>query len=234
VSVALLTIVVFVVAALAAHFWSRREPPEQTPPAQVGAAGPAPPGDTPVPMGDTAKPPAPAIAQPVSLPASPGGVTGCVVPLFPPDSFDAASDFSFVCSEADPLKGGAVIRTQLVRAHHHVSEGMKEWALLGWYEMSAFSVIQAHCCPSAAPLRLPEVPGCEPLQETFAGITTAVGATSDPSDKTLKRAVDAYTTNIHCIVRRGMATRFGRVGNPQGGEDTTFMRLLGRVVTAKR
>jgi hypothetical protein len=154
--------------------------------------------------------------------------------IFPPESFEATSDFSFVCSETDPIKGGAAIRTQLVRAHHNVSDGMKEWAILGWYEMAAFSVIQAQCCPSAAPVKLPEIHGCRSLPEAFSAISAAARAASDPSDKALKKAVEAYTNDIHCIVRAGNANRFGRVGNPQGGEDTAFMHVLGRVVAAKR
>jgi hypothetical protein len=155
-----------------------------------------------------------------------------VIPLFPPESFDVATDFSFVCSETDPIKGGAAIRTQLVRAHHNVSEAMKEWALLGWYEMAAFAVIQARCCPSPAPLKLPEVHGCPSLSEALTAIGAAARAASDPADKGLKKAVDTYTNDIHCVVRIGMASRFAHMGNPQGGEDTTFTHLLGRM--AKR
>jgi hypothetical protein len=111
---------------------------------------------------------------------------------------------------------------------------MKEWALLGWYELAAFSVIRARCCPSPPPLQLPEVRGCTPVPDLLAGISAAAAATTDPADKALKKAVDAYTSNVYCIVRSGIAARFGRVGNPQGGEDTTFMRFLGQVVAAKR
>jgi hypothetical protein len=157
-----------------------------------------------------------------------------VVPVFPPESFDASSDFSFVCEEADPIKGASAIRTQLVRSHRNISDGMKEWALLGWYEVPAFAVVRARCCPGAPALKLPETPGCSPVAELLGGITAATAATTDPADKALKKAVDAYTSNLYCIVRSGVAARFGRVGNPQGGEDTTFMRFLGQVVAAKR
>jgi hypothetical protein len=122
-----------------------------------------------------------------------------------------------------------------VRSHrNNISDGMREWALLGWYETAAFAVVRGRCCPGAAPLKLPETGACTPLPEVLAGISTAAAATTDPADKALKKAVDAYTSDVHCIVRSGIAARFGRVGNPQGGEDTTFMRFLGQVVAAKR
>ncbi len=156
------------------------------------------------------------------------------MPLFPADSFDSATDFSFVCAEADPAKGGAAVRTQLVRARHNVSLGMKEWALLGWYEMAAFSVIRSRCCASPPKLQVPEVGTCAPIPEILDGVAAAAKATTDPADKALRHAVDAFTTAIHCIVRSGVAARYGRVGNPQGGEDTTFMHFLSRVVTSER
>jgi hypothetical protein len=161
-------------------------------------------------------------------------VSECVVSLFPADSFDPTTDFSFVCAETDPQRGGELVRAQLVRNHRNISDGMKEWALLGWYEMAAFSVVRARCCPSASPLQLPEVHGCAPMADVLAGITAAAAATADPEDKALKKAVDAYTDAVHCFVRSGNASRFGRVRNPQGGEDTTFMRFLSQVVAAKR
>src|SRR5262249_21090343 len=145
---------------------------------------------------------APATGAPASAATAPpapaaGGVAACVLPLFPPESFDAATDFSFICSETDPIKGGASIRMQLVRAHHNVSEAMKEWALLGWYEMASFAVLQAHCCPSVAPLKLPEVHGCPSMPDALAAIASAAGATSDPADKALKKIVETYTNDIH-------------------------------------
>src|SRR5262249_45374742 len=118
--------------------------------------------------------------------------------------------------------------------HHNISEGMREWALLGWYELAAYSVMRERCCPSPPPLQLPEVRGCTPMPEVLSGISAAAAATTDPEDRALKKAVDAYTNNVYCISRSGIAARFGRVGPPQGGEDTTFMRFLRRAVTAKR
>jgi hypothetical protein len=121
-----------------------------------------------------------------------------------------------------------------VRSRRNISEGMKEWALLGWYAMAAFTVVRTRCCPSASPLQLPEVHGCPSMADALAGIATAAGATADPADEALRKSVDAYTDAVHCVVRSGNAFRFGRVGYPQGGEDTTFMHFLSHAVSAKR
>jgi hypothetical protein len=243
--VALLVILLFLGSGVAAYLWSRSQTP--APPAPVPGTtelrGAAP--------SVTAEPPQPPAALPATAPAvasvSPAFATvhaslsiassdaaACVVPLFPADSFDPATDFSFVCTETDPIKGAAAVRAQLVRARHNASEGMKEWALLGWYEMAAFSVVRARCCPSPPKLQLPEVISCAALPDLLDGIASTAKATTDPADKGLRHAVDALTTAIHCVVRSGAAVRYGRVGNPQGGEDTTLMHFLSRVVTSER
>jgi hypothetical protein len=234
--------VVILVGLAAGYYFTSESAPQGPLPADPSApiaTAPAP-GTTAPPPPASAPSVAPSASGPVTMaappaPAAPIDVTACVKPLFPADSLDASSDFAFVCAEADPIKGGAAVRTQLVRAHKNMTDGMKEWALLGWYELAAFSVLRAQCCPGAPPQKLPELPrGCTPVPDALGEIAAAARATSEPADPALKKAVDAYTDDVHCVVRAGLATRFGRVGNPQGGEDTTFMRFLGRVVAAKR
>ncbi len=140
-----------------------------------------------------------------------------------------------MCAEPDVLKGAAGVRAELVRAHKNESEGMREWALLGWYELAAFSVIRGRCCPSPPPLKMAEVPrSCAPVPEVLAAIDEAIVSAADVSDERLRKAVDAYTHDVYCIVRTGIAARFGRIDNPQGGEDTAFKGFLGRVIQAKR
>ncbi len=158
-----------------------------------------------------------------------------MLPTFPADSFDASTDFAFLCTEADPAKLAAAVRAELVRSHHNLSDGMKEWALLGWYELPAVALVRSRCCPaSAPPLALPDTGACPPITQVLGTLATAAAATSDPSDKALQKAVDGYTTDVYCAVRSGFAHRFGRRDKPEGGEDTTFAKFLARFVKAKR
>jgi hypothetical protein len=117
--------------------------------ASAAPAEPAPPADA------SAAPaePAPPVADAFH---ARNDVTACVEPLFPAGSFDGSADLSFVCTEGDPIKGGTAVRVELVRTRRNLSEGMKEWALLGWYEMAAFTVIQARCCPALPRPKLPD------------------------------------------------------------------------------
>jgi hypothetical protein len=156
------------------------------------------------------------------------------MPLFPPDSFDNATDFSALCSETDPLKMSAMIRKELVRSRHPVSDGMREWAMLGWYEVPADSLVRSRCCPSSKPFEFPETRTCKPMAEVLAPLDRAAAAASDPGDQALRDAVDAYTREVYCIVRSGFAHRFGRKDKPEGGEITAFTHFLGRALKARR
>jgi hypothetical protein len=110
---------------------------------------------------------------------------------------------------------------------------MREWALLGWYELAAVSLLRARCCPSARPFEWPEARACKPMAEALAPLDRAALAAPDPSDKALKDAVDAYTHEVYCIARSGVAHRFGRRDKPEGGEDTAFSRFVAGFVKAK-
>jgi hypothetical protein len=168
------------------------------------------------------------------VPGNAGELAACVLPTFPPESFDPSTDFGFLCAEADPAKLGAAIRTELVRTHRNMSDGMREWALLGWYELPAVALLRARCCPSAPPLALPDARGCSPVADVLGAIASAAAAAEGPADKALQKAVDGYTSETYCAVRSGIAHRFGRRDKPEGGEDTTFARFLARFVKTKR
>jgi hypothetical protein len=185
-------------------------------------------------VGTTQPSAAPLPASSGDLPSAPQNLASCIVPIFPADSFDRATDFSELCSETDPLKISSGIRKELVRGHHTVSDGMREWALLGWYEIPAVSLVRSRCCPSPHPLEFPDTKACKPMPEILASLDRVASATSDPADQTLRDAVDAYTREIYCVVRSGIAHRFGRKDKPEGGEITAFMHFLGRFVKTKR
>jgi hypothetical protein len=176
----------------------------------------------------------PSDTRSTTAPAPRGDLAACVAPAFASESFDAATDFSFVCGETDPLKIGNQIRTELVRARHGVEGGMKDWALLGWHELAAVALIRGRCCPGAKPLALAEAPSCAPVATVLDSLTSAARAATDPKDATLAAAGSAYTTEVYCLVRSNVGHRFGHPQPPDGGEDTTFQRFLDRFVRARR
>jgi eukaryotic-like serine/threonine-protein kinase len=186
---------------------------------------------------DVSAAPATSAAPPTE--ASEAGFAACMLPLFASSSIDAAAAarLSFVCSETNPLKGAAAVRAHLVKAakNRGVSDATKEWAVLGWYEMAAFTVIRAQCCPSPPPLELPKEPGsCTPLAKALNELGDAVAATTGPGDRALEKSVKRFARSIQCTVRVGAASRYGRRGKPDGGEQTGFKKTLARVIGQKR
>ena len=174
-------------------------------------------------------------------PGARGEIEACMTPLFARGTFDksaksAKTDFGFVCGETDPRRGVAAIKKQVVLggAKRSVSDGMREWALLGWYELASYAVMRARCCPGASPLTLPEPPPpCQPLEKALDQLGAAALVAKDAKDKALSAALKQYTEGVYCFVRAGGTTLFGYEGPPKGGQDTAFRKTLARVVARR-
>jgi hypothetical protein len=115
------------------------------------AAAPKPPasdkpidlGEVPV-TGESEKPVAPA-----------DKLSSCVMGYMPKDSFATAPDFSGVCDQTDPRVGADKLRVAIVSSAPKTgtpTEAQKIFARIGWYDMAAFAVARAGCCPDAKPL----------------------------------------------------------------------------------
>jgi hypothetical protein len=166
------------------------------------------------------------------------GVEACMVPLFAKGTFEARSrpSFSFLCNETDPRRGSRLIRKQVVlgATSGFVSDGMREWALLGWYELAAYAVMRARCCPGAAPIELPESPGaCPAIAQALNELGGATSKATRPEDEGIELALKHFREAINCRVRSGGTNLFGYVGAPKGGEDTAFQKTLVRLLAQR-
>ncbi|MCA9622167.1 MAG: hypothetical protein KC731_24255, partial [Myxococcales bacterium] len=98
-----------------------------------------------------------AIARRASL--TPEERQQCMVGLFPEDTFAKPQprDFDFICSQTNPVDGASAIRTLVVRSRgdRGVTQGMREWATIGWYGVAAFAVMKHHCCAQPQHLATP-------------------------------------------------------------------------------
>ncbi|APR77902.1 Vegetative cell wall protein gp1 precursor (Hydroxyproline-rich glycoprotein 1) [Minicystis rosea] len=170
--------------------------------------------------------------------AAPVDLKACVRQVYPADTFTTGTtpDFAYLCEETDPRRGATRTKTKLVvGSGGHLSEAMRESALMGWYQMASFAVIRARCCSAPPPLQLPEMPGpCPRMEQQLNELGAAAVTATDMKDAKLKAAVDGYTDAIHCLVRSNSTGNFEWHDNPHGGEDTAFLNALGRVVAAKR
>jgi hypothetical protein len=150
-------------------------------------------------------------------------VGSCVSGYLPKGTFDKAPDMSWVCDESDPRTGAEKLRVAVVNGGKgNLSEAMKIFARMGWYDMAAFAVVRTGCCENAKPLSLP-APGtaCTPLADSLRDIGSAVVA-ARPYDEPMK----AYTAAIHCELNAGHGAALRHTSRPTGGEDSAFGELV--------
>lgn len=196
--------------------------------APAASASASPSGSSPSPSASEA--PTASASSPVSK-APEGDVSACVMKLFAADSFAEGShpSLEFVCREADPRLGAQKVHEALVRAGmgRTVSDGMREWAVMGWYELAAYAALRGRCCADPRPLELPPSPGtCPSMQDALSGVSASarLGATED----TQKDALAAFRKSLSCTIKSGKAKPFGNYPRPAGGEDTAFLKTLQR------
>jgi hypothetical protein len=102
------------------------------------------------------------------------------------------------------------------------TDAQKLFSRMGWYDMAAFAVVRAGCCPDAKPLELPEPgKGCDDMAQTLSSIGQEVVA-NHPAEESLKK----YTAAIHCELSLGRGQLFRKAERPTGGEDTAFLELV--------
>ena len=198
--------------------------------ATAGDVEPAPSSSASAPASASAAASAIESAAPSASASAPGHVFGsiaaCMQADFADDSVDGASAarLAALCAETDPRKGATAMKTEVVRAGaHRVTEAMREWALLSWYELAAFATIRADCCPDVQPLKLPAVGQCDPLD----GALEATGAAATTGGD-VDGALTLFKKALSCVNLSGASNNFP-YSTLSGGEETAFKKTLGRV-----
>jgi hypothetical protein len=152
-----------------------------------------------------------------------------MLPLFPEDTFAFTKPyFDFVCAETNARKGGNNLRIQVIRSGggaKGVTQGMREWAELGWYEMASFTIARTLCCPDAEPLDTPGSTDDCTLDKSLQQLADAV-VTGD--DAAVDTAVTQYTKTVHCLARAGAARAFGQRGLPGSRATGVFRTVIKR------
>lgn len=151
-------------------------------------------------------------------------LAACVSEYLPDNAFGKAPDVEWLCGQTDPREGGEKLRVAIVTAAPKgtVTDAMKVFARIGWYEMAAFAVVRAGCCPDAPPLSMPQSQ-CS-MDAALREVGDAVVASKNV-DAPLKK----YTDSIHCELNHNGSKWLRRSTRPEGGEDTAFLELVKRL-----
>ncbi len=179
----------------------------------------------------SAKPAAPASAKEINLSDVPvtgksSGITGgdrtaaCVAGYLPQGAFGKTQDLGWMCSETDPREGAGKLRTAIVTSapHGNVTDAMKLFSKLGWYDMAIYAVIRSGCCTDAKALKLPEpASGCPSMSEALGKLGRAVVAGQSHTEP-----LASYDKAIACEVKAHHAELYRHKTGPQGGEEAAF------------
>jgi serine/threonine protein kinase len=155
--------------------------------------------------------------------ASVDKIGSCVSGYLPKGTFDKAPDMSWVCDESDPRTGAEKLRVAVINGGRgNISDAMKIFARIGWYDMAAFAVVRAGCCENAKPLSLPPPStGCTAMADSLREIGSSVVAS-----RSYEESMKAYTAAIHCEMNAGKAAALRHTARPAGGEDSAFAELV--------
>jgi serine/threonine protein kinase len=157
-------------------------------------------------------------------------VSSCVIGYLPKNTFGSAPDFSGICEQADPRAGADKLRVAIVASAPKTNaptDAQKLFSRMGWYDMAAYAVVRAGCCPDAKPLELPEASkSCGSMAEALREVGQEVVA-NHPAEEPLKK----YTAAVHCEVSSGRGAAFRKAERPAGGEDSAFLELVKAVQT---
>lgn len=199
----------------------RPKPPAPLPQKQAAvAAPPSPASDKPIDVGEV-----PVTGESEKSVAATDKVSSCVMGYLPKNTFATAPDFSGVCELTDPRAGADKLRVAVVASAPKTggaTDAQKAFAKMGWYDMAAFAVVRAGCCPDAKALELPEPSkGCDKMADTLQEVGKEVVA-NHPPEEPLKK----YTATIQCEIKLGRGQAFRKAERPAGGEDTAFLELV--------
>ncbi|MFO0619729.1 MAG: hypothetical protein U0414_44505 [Polyangiaceae bacterium] len=210
-------------------------PSSASTPVASGEAGPPsaePPAQRTAPVASSAQAVAPsATAAPSGpLPVRVADTEQCIESLLAPGALaeGAKPNFTFICDETDPRKVASNIRATVIRsARGGVSDAMREWAVMGWYEYAAFASMRGRCCPGAAKIVLPSQGGVCPAMDDALN---KIGETSRPgvSEEEQDAAMKGFRESLLCISRSGVHGVYGPYDPPSGGQDTAFLKTFRR------
>ena len=197
----------------------RPKPPVEAAP-RAAAAPAAPASEKPIDLGEV-----PVTGESEKTVAPTDKLSSCVMGYLPQNTFGSAPDFSGFCDVADPRVGADKLRVAIVASAPKTggaTTAMKIFARIGWYDMAAFAVVRAGCCPDAKPLELPEASKtCGDMGAALREVGQEVVA-NHPAEDSLKK----YTAAIHCELNVGRGQAFRKAERPAGGEDSAFLELV--------
>ena len=169
----------------------------------------------------------------------------CVHAHFGSATFETRPDVAFVCGDKDFRE----VATELYRLAYlpkaAAEDGQEELDTrdnvdivrgagfirgsgMAWYEMPATSIIRNTCCPTAAPVRLPETRGwCEQIQTVVRSMAQESNGVRD-----LGPLLKRFDKAVFCLYANGLRKPYKYRKSPRKANRLEFQRFLGLAAEA--
>lgn len=198
----------------------------ESPEAVTAPVDGAAPVDSAAPEGIGSAPPG---AASTTLPAE-ADLRACVEDFFPQGTFVRKVPFDYVCANDNPRKAAVMLHQQLVKGGAGgVTEGMRMWSSLSWYELVVVAMIRDACCPGVSPLDLPE-PGepCAPMVDVISKVSRG-GCTQEAARE---RAL-LFEESVRCLYAHDRPRPYRYQGVVRPHQRMAFEGFLQRLPPAR-
>lgn len=193
----------------------------QAPPTASVAAQPRPVAPASTPSTPASAPP----AEPAPAPVAVENIDQCVARHYAPDAFgEELPKFAFVCDATDPRRAAMGLKARLVYAQRKggpVTDAMKEWSILNWYELAFVSIVQQTCCVT------PPVLDSKNKTCDFDERIVAIGV-AGRTGKGIDEAIVAYDKAVQCLINFGLSAHYKQKHPTYGPERDAFKRISER------
>lgn len=162
-------------------------------------------------------------------PSTPEGVNVCLRSLFSKDAFvSKVPSLRFVCEATKPKEIASRLRVAIVdSAGGYVSDSMKEWSQLGFYELAVVATLRGHCCGASTPLELSPAPeGCGELGAALEAV--ALASRPGAEEAALDAAVERFDGDIRCAIKLKRAASYG-YSKVLPGEASVYSKIRARM-----
>ncbi len=153
----------------------------------------------------------------------------CVAGYLPKNAFKDTPDFSWLCADTDPRDGAGKLRVALVKSSPGggVSDAMKLYSRLGWYDMAAFAVLRSGCCTDAKSLSLPDpAKDCERVDQALDKLGHSIAASRGHEEE-----LAAFARATDCEAKANRASLYRQKSAPTSAEQAAFEEFVKQLQT---
>jgi hypothetical protein len=157
------------------------------------------------------------------------GRDACVAGMLPEETFLSKPKLEFICTGEDPRKVSDALRIEIVlgKGTRSVTDAMKLWTELGWYQHAFVAAARSRCCPPATPSLQSDLGG--PPCRFDAALSDLGFAVAEGEDDHLDKALVDFEGAMNCLAKAPTKTTYGFASPPGGAEAETFKSLVARI-----